>query len=188
MVSLPSFLFETRFVVSGSAFAVLCYRRDAQTACFLFGAICNALLSKVLKRLINISRPVGARLSDPGMPSSHAQSLFFFAAYLASGVAGWQTLPSPMLRAGAAVGLVLLATGLTLLRVRAGLHTPLQVGVGAVIGAVNGAAMWVASPRIERHIEHQVERPELIAALLVVGFLTVASVERTLGWRLKKAS
>jgi dolichyldiphosphatase len=33
----------------------------------------NALLSKILKRVINQARPAGAQQADPGMPSSHAQ-------------------------------------------------------------------------------------------------------------------
>ena len=76
-------LIETKWLVSGSAFIVLLVRRDAATVTFLCGAIGNALLSKVLKRLINAARPAGARLSDPGMPSSHAQSLSYFAVFLA---------------------------------------------------------------------------------------------------------
>ena len=77
-----SSLLETKVFVSGATFLVLAYKRDVQSAAFLLGAVSNALLSKILKRLINASRPQGAQLSDPGMPSSHAQSLFFFAGYL----------------------------------------------------------------------------------------------------------
>ena len=55
-------LIETKWVVSASALLVLLIRRDAATVVFLLGAICNALLSKVLKRLINVARPAGARL------------------------------------------------------------------------------------------------------------------------------
>ena len=75
-------LLETRWVVSGSAAIVVAYRRDAASILCILGAVLNALLSKVLKRLLNEARPAGAPLADPGMPSSHAQSLFFFASYL----------------------------------------------------------------------------------------------------------
>ena len=61
-------LLETKVIVSAATFVTVCYRHDVQCAAFLFGAVCNALLSKVLKRLINASRPRGAQLSDPGMP------------------------------------------------------------------------------------------------------------------------
>ena len=75
---------ETRWVVSVCAALTLAYRRDAASALCIVGAVLNALLSKVLKRVLNMSRPTGARLADPGMPSSHAQSLFFFASYLST--------------------------------------------------------------------------------------------------------
>ena len=61
-------LLETKVIVSVATFVTVCHRRDVQCAAFLFGAVCNALLSKVLKRLINASRPRGAQLTDPGMP------------------------------------------------------------------------------------------------------------------------
>ena len=41
------------------------------------GWIVNVLLSVGLKRVLNQERPVAGLKSDPGMPSSHAQSIFF---------------------------------------------------------------------------------------------------------------
>ena len=38
---------------------------------------------QVLKAVLNQSRPAGARSSDPGMPSSHANSLGYFGTYVA---------------------------------------------------------------------------------------------------------
>ena len=115
-------LLETKVFVSGATFLTLMYKRDVQCFSFLAGAISNALLSKILKRLINSSRPKGAQLSDPGMPSSHAQSLFFFAGYLTSGAVLWPELPlslptTPMVRCLAAGAINMLAGALTLLRV-----------------------------------------------------------------------
>ena len=75
-------LASTRVLVSGTAFGVLVWRRDAASVLCITGAVINAIFSKILKRLINESRPAGAQESDPGMPSSHAMSLFFFATYL----------------------------------------------------------------------------------------------------------
>ena len=187
-------LAETKVVVSGSTFLLLLYRRDAATALFLLGAISNALLSKILKRLINASRPTGAQLEDPGMPSSHAQSLFFFAAFLASGAQIW-SMPSsfelsPMqtvqLRAAASLAIVALAAMLTLLRVRAGLHTMAQISVGAVIGAANGASWFRTSPALLEWVaSRQLGGNAPVALLLVVGALVVGSVERTIARVLK---
>ena len=75
-------LLTTRWIVTSIAGGTLLYRRDVSTALCLAGAVLNALLSKVLKRLLKSPRPSGAPLADPGMPSSHAQSLFYLGTYL----------------------------------------------------------------------------------------------------------
>ena len=111
----------TKWVVSGTAALVIATRRDLASALCVGGAVINALLAKLLKRLLKEvpplrpahstqlsrlqpharlqphvpscnpicqaatpctqavtqcvqARPAGARLHDPGMPSSHAQA------------------------------------------------------------------------------------------------------------------
>jgi membrane-associated phospholipid phosphatase len=44
----------------------------------------NAVLSKILKKLIREPRPAGSPKKDHGMPSSHAQSIYYFATVLIS--------------------------------------------------------------------------------------------------------
>ena len=188
---------ETKWVVSGAAFATLCVRRDLATALCIFGAIVNALLAKLCKRLFNASRPDGAGLSDPGMPSSHAQSLFFFATYLS------MMLDEPALSSvlrGNAYTFILsrllpvaffgAAAVLASLRVRAGLHTIAQVGVGACFGSAFGAGWVAAQPRLVRFVGerlHDVSSGALVA-LLIVGALVVGSVERQIAKQLKNAA
>ena len=75
-------LLSTKWIVSGAAASTLAYRRDLATALCITGAVVNGLLSKILKRILRRPRPSGAPLADPGMPSSHAMSLFYFATYL----------------------------------------------------------------------------------------------------------
>lgn len=41
------------------------------------GSVLNTVLSVTLKQILNQERPVSALRSGPGMPSSHAQSIFF---------------------------------------------------------------------------------------------------------------
>ena len=68
-----SALFETKWIVSGATFATICYRQcDVHSMAFVLGAICNALLGKLLKRLINAARPPGAQLADPFPDRSNA--------------------------------------------------------------------------------------------------------------------
>ena len=98
----------------------------------LIGACMNGLAAKLLKRLLNIRRPSGAALSDPGFPSSHAASLFFFAAALAG---------SARCSSDDAAALYAIAAALSYARVYAGLHTLFQVAGGALLGATS-SALW----------------------------------------------
>jgi dolichyldiphosphatase len=119
---------NTRWLVAGSAAAVLLWRRDAVAISCIAGAIGNAIISKILKRILNQERPEGATVSDPGMPSSHAMSLFFFASYLSSSLIFWATWPSPGFRAASVAALAAFAVNSAAWRVTAGLHTREQVG------------------------------------------------------------
>lgn len=117
---------NTRWLVAGSAAAVLLLRRDAVSISCIAGAIANAIMSKVLKRVLNQERPEGAAVSDPGMPSSHAMSLFFFASYLSSALLFWIQWPSAA-RAACVAGMWAFAVNSAAWRVTAGLHTREQV-------------------------------------------------------------
>lgn len=64
---------------------VILWKHDAEALWAAMGSVVNAWLSTVLKRLLNQDRPSALR-SDPGMPSSHAQSIFYAAVFsVASG-------------------------------------------------------------------------------------------------------
>ena len=76
-------LCSTKWIVIAAAATALAYYHDLETALCLVGAVLNGILSKILKKMLRMPRPTGAPLADPGMPSSHAQSLFFFAVYIA---------------------------------------------------------------------------------------------------------
>ncbi|PHT91259.1 hypothetical protein T459_06372 [Capsicum annuum] len=45
------------------------------------GGVLNAYLSTALKGILNHERPVSTLRSDPGMPSSHAQLIFYSVAF-----------------------------------------------------------------------------------------------------------
>jgi membrane-associated phospholipid phosphatase len=190
-------LLETKWVVSGAAFAVLCWRRDEQTATCILGAVTNAFFSKVLKRLFNAARPAGARLTDPGMPSSHAQSLFFFSTYLSllartsPTLDGYSARGAAQLRIAAPVAVTALACYLSHLRVRAGLHTTLQVVVGAGFGSAMGAAWLFTQPTIERWFRAQMDTWRVssgtaLFGLLLFGIVLVGSMERLVATKLKR--
>ncbi|KAG8458689.1 hypothetical protein KFE25_012887 [Diacronema lutheri] len=139
-------LAQTRYVVSLAAFCALVARDDARVTFCVAGAVGNALGNKLLKRLIAQARPSGSALHDPGMPSSHASSLFFFAAFIALAL----LRHPPAYGLPSAAALVALAACAARHRVAAGFHTPAQVAVGALVGA-SAATIWheLARPRLE---------------------------------------
>nr|GMD56487.1 Lipid phosphate phosphatase epsilon 2, chloroplastic [Ipomoea batatas] len=60
---------------------ILLWRHDAQTLWASIGSVLNSALSHILKRILNQKRPVSTSRSDPGMPSSHAQSIFYIVTF-----------------------------------------------------------------------------------------------------------
>ncbi|CAM9626698.1 unnamed protein product, partial [Pylaiella littoralis] len=153
LVSLMELAFDTlggntQWIVAGAVGVALVTRADVGTLVYVVGSLFNAVFSKILKKTINQVRPEGARLSDPGMPSSHAMSLFYLGTYLVIGLQehGVLTLdPSlpqwPLGVTGTQTLLGMYAFSASLWRVKAGFHTLPQVSVGAAVGAVD-AVLW----------------------------------------------
>lgn len=71
---------QSKWVVSAFFGALILWRHDAESLWFAAGSVLNVILSVVLKGILNQERPSTVK-SDPGMPSSHAQSIFFFVAF-----------------------------------------------------------------------------------------------------------
>ncbi|KAL2924402.1 Lipid phosphate phosphatase epsilon 1 chloroplastic, partial [Bienertia sinuspersici] len=67
----------SKWLVSVSFGLVILWRHDPEAVWAAMGSVLNSLLSVVLKRILNQDRPIGNLRADPGMPSSHAQSIFF---------------------------------------------------------------------------------------------------------------
>lgn len=124
----------TKYAVSGAAAATLAAHPNAHVAWCLLGAVVAAFVNKAVKKVINAPRPANAHKPDPGMPSSHAQSL----AYLSGYVAMFAALPNNI---PAACAVVALGAYLSWLRVATGLHTVPQVGVGFALGLTNAFVM-----------------------------------------------
>ena len=178
---------SARVLVAGSCATALIIRRDVPTFLWLAGAIGNAALSKILKRLINEARPEGARTADPGMPSSHSMSLFFLATFVALAVQSWCP-GSSMLAAWhrprlEAILLVAYATFASSWRIGAGYHTADQVAVGSCLGALSGF-IWQRICRcfLWEYLAHLFPTGKApigpTVALLVCGAVVVGSVER----------
>lgn len=57
------------------------WKYDAEVLWAAIGSVINSWLSITLKRILNHERPASGLRSDPGMPSSHAQSIFYVEAF-----------------------------------------------------------------------------------------------------------
>jgi membrane-associated phospholipid phosphatase len=135
--SISSFIGKsTSTLVSLLCFATLAYKRNATMVSFFLGSIVNAVVAKVLKRLIKQQRPETTdhddddgstiRPSDNGMPSSHSMSLGFIGTYTYLGWGKNHSIVAPIL-------LIYIITSL-FYRVQAKLHTKEQVYVGVMFG------------------------------------------------------
>ncbi|KAA8531906.1 hypothetical protein F0562_006377 [Nyssa sinensis] len=113
---------------------VLLWRHDAAALWAATGSVLNTGLSTTLKQILNQERPVSALRSDPGMPSSHAQSIFFTVMFAVLSMTEWLGVN----------GLTITLSGLSLafgsylswLRVSQQLHTIGQVVVGSILGSM----------------------------------------------------
>ena len=181
----------TSIVVSGTYFVVLAYQRDALMVSFFIGSISNAVLGKVMKKILNQERPqdlntehLVVKPSDGGMPSSHAMSLGFIGTFTGLTLP-WTQVPI----------LVYSAVSLAY-RVTTKLHTWEQISVGFVLGSTNGA-IWrhLCDGRNPFHInimdmvsttllsEVGVLPWPYLAVPALVGAIVVGSVERRIsGW------
>ncbi|KAL3527131.1 hypothetical protein ACH5RR_011787 [Cinchona calisaya] len=112
----------------------LLWKHDAEALWAAMGSVINAGLSSLLKKLLNQERPVAYLRSDPGMPSNHAQSIFFVTTLaILSTVQSWG-----LNGLTTAISGIVLAAGsyFSWLRVSQQLHTFSQVVVGALLGTI----------------------------------------------------
>ncbi len=118
-------------------------RRDIDTILIFLGQLMSVAINVLVKKMIKEPRPIGAHLDDEGMPSNHAQFIFFFAMYYTLEL----LFRSPrrvcpyLLRLFYTSVLLVLALLVSLSRVYLNYHTFEQVVVGAVLGAFN-AFIW----------------------------------------------
>jgi dolichyldiphosphatase len=119
-------------------------RRELHAACLLLGSVVNTALCIAIKSQLQQPRPVGATLSDYGMPSNHAQTTVFLVGYCVvflwhgcsiRHAAFWK----PALTLAAAA----LAFAVGASRIYLGEHSVAQVLVGSLVGAATALA-WYA--------------------------------------------
>lgn len=95
---------SAKLIFAGSAFVVtLCVESWIPVYYVVFGII-NSVISKTLKMILKIERPEKSPKKGYGMPSSHAQAMFYFTTTVA--MAGTRNFPG----IGTNIALLLLAT------------------------------------------------------------------------------
>ncbi|CAN8251334.1 unnamed protein product [Cochlearia groenlandica] len=131
----------SKWVVATLFGTVLLLRHDGSALWALIGSVSNSALSVALKRLLNQQRPVSTLRSDPGMPSSHAQSISFISLFTVFSVMEWLGTNALSLF----LSCLILAFGsyFTWLRVSQKLHTSSQVVVGALVGAAYSTLWYI---------------------------------------------
>lgn len=155
-------------LVSFAFCVIVILRHDAEAMWLLSGSLLDKVLSTVLKRVLNQARPVTTRKSDPGMPSSHAQSIFFLAAYVVVSIV--ESLEVNMLTLFLGSLVFALASYFSWLRVSLQYHTVSQVLVGAIVGSAFSVSwIWLWNAVIhEAYISHLLVR--VCVVLGAVGF------------------
>jgi dolichyldiphosphatase len=129
-------------------FAALLARRELQLAVYVLGQTLNELFSYSLKSLINIPRPIYSPRPGLGMPSSHSQFMWFFAAYTALHVLSKHVRwAQPKLWKSAWIAAVISAAcGVGASRLYLWVHSIDQVVAGAALGVLCGS-LWFAFAR-----------------------------------------
>ncbi|MCD9640233.1 hypothetical protein HAX54_025417 [Datura stramonium] len=122
----------SKWLVAAVFVIIFLWRHDAEALWAASGSVLNAGLSTVLKRMLNQERPVSTIRSDPGMPSSHAQSIFYTVMFCIVSMVEYFGLNGIT----AVISTLIFAIGsyLSWLRVSQQLHTTSQVAVGAALG------------------------------------------------------
>uniref|UniRef100_A0A1J3DG05 Lipid phosphate phosphatase epsilon 2, chloroplastic n=1 Tax=Noccaea caerulescens TaxID=107243 RepID=A0A1J3DG05_NOCCA len=132
----------SKWVVATLFGSVVLLRHDGAALWAVIGSVSNSALSASLKRILNQERPVATLRSDPGMPSSHAQSISFISVFTVLSVMEWLGTNELSLFLS---GLILaLGSYFTWLRVSQKLHTTSQVVVGAILGSVFSTLWYIA--------------------------------------------
>ncbi|KAK3012361.1 hypothetical protein RJ639_013005 [Escallonia herrerae] len=79
----------SKWLVAALFSTVILWRHDAEALWAALGSVLNAGLSNTLKQIVNQERPVSTLGSGPGMPSSHAQSIFFAVVFAIISIVDW---------------------------------------------------------------------------------------------------
>ncbi|CAL1683113.1 unnamed protein product [Lasius platythorax] len=137
------------FAIIAGFITLILFRRDLHTIVFFSGIIINDCINFVLKHTIREARPMkrDGLYVEYGMPSTHAQFMWFFAAYATLFIyfrLNYNcTIAERFWRTIVAVGCIITAILVTYSRVYLVYHSNTQVFFGALIGLALGTAWFI---------------------------------------------
>ncbi|XP_015605852.1 dolichyldiphosphatase 1 [Cephus cinctus] len=137
-------------IITGFVTLVL-FRRDLHTITFFGGIVINEAVNLLLKHTICEARPMkrDSLYTEYGMPSTHAQTMWFFAAYVTLFIcirlhySNNSTVSERFWRISIIAGCVILASLVTYSRVYLMYHTITQVVCGTIVGIVLGITWFI---------------------------------------------
>ncbi|KAK9052538.1 hypothetical protein SSX86_029167 [Deinandra increscens subsp. villosa] len=129
----------SKWIVAVIFGGVVLLRHDALASWAVMGSVVNIMLSVTLKQIFKQERPVSRSNSGHGMPSSHAQAIFYNILFYLFSVVEWKGFSGVTV----ILSMFVVATGsyFSWLRVSQHYHTATQVVVGAIVGSVF-AVLW----------------------------------------------
>ncbi|XP_053607666.1 dolichyldiphosphatase 1-like [Plodia interpunctella] len=144
-----AFISLSPFGIGAGFIALILFRRDLHTIVFFLGTLLNELLNIILKHIICEARPIarGNLYNEYGMPSSHAQFVWFFNVYVLYFVVirlhhiNNNSIISALWRVIIVGGCTTLALLVSIGRVYLHYHTTSQVVVGGFVGFIF-ATLW----------------------------------------------
>ncbi|XP_026396578.1 lipid phosphate phosphatase epsilon 2, chloroplastic-like [Papaver somniferum] len=137
-----SFEFQRKWLVVTVFGIIVIWRHDALAMWAAMGEVANAWLAITLKRILNQERPVAILGTGPGMPSSHAQSIFFASVYAILSLV--KSLGLNGVTVTIRVLVLAFRSYLSWLRISQRHHTISQVVVGAILGTIF-SILWFQS-------------------------------------------
>ncbi|XP_010424887.1 PREDICTED: lipid phosphate phosphatase epsilon 1, chloroplastic [Camelina sativa] len=170
----------SKWVVSALFGSIILLRHDGAALWAAIGSILNSALSLVLKRILNQERPFATLRSDPGMPSSHAQSISFISVFAVLSVMEWLgTSGVSLLLSG-----FILALGSYFIRLRVSqkLHTSSQVVVGAIVGSLFCILWYTTWNSLLREAFESSLLVQISVFLVAVTFALAFAVYVVLNW------
>ncbi|KAL8200433.1 hypothetical protein R6Q57_011772 [Mikania cordata] len=160
----------SKWIVALAFGGLLLLRHDGLALWAAMGSVINMMLSVILKKIFKQERPVSRSSSTHGMPSSHAQAIFYTIVFVIFSVVKWQGVNA----VAAILSMFVVATGsyFSWLRVSQRNHTTIQVVVGAIVGSVFGVLWFWAWETIVHKAYY--------SSLLVRVFVTIGGVSFSL--------